>query len=509
MDTDSGYQGQTGIDQSGAIMKTTTNRLKKTIAALACLGSLAGGAFAAPFSSGSTGADGAFAPAQNTALTLPPSGIFNFTTVHIPKDVTVSFKSNGSNTPVMILATGDVTIEGTIDIRGGNADAMREPIGSFLQQGGLGGVGGYSGGRGGDSGGNPGASGQGPGGGEGAGRGACPGDGSASLGGGGGGFAGVGGPSRCANSYPSYSQQVKGRGGPSYGSSVMLPLVGGSGGGGGGGAVYSTGIPGAGGGGGGGALMIAASGTVRLSGSILAQGGAGGGFGSNCLGWYGNVHGGAGGGGSGGIVRILAQAYQGGGTINVVGGVGGCLSSNTWRDSGSGSQGFVSVETPRAGTFSLNGLPSLAITQIGGQAVPPNPTGSGDISLPLTQANPVQVDIAASFIPPGTAVKVVLTPSYSGEVVTVNASSLAGTLESSTASASIAVPYGASTLLVQASYTLTLAMGEALSVYALGERVESVRMTSAPGEATQFKLVTVSGKEFDISPAVLAMKLPA
>lgn len=139
--------------------------------------------------------------------------------------------------------------------------------------------------------------------------------------------------------------------------------------------------------------------------------------------------------------------------------------------------------------------------------MPPNPTGSGDIALPLTQANPVQIDVAARYIPPGTAIKVVLTPSYSGDVVTVNATPLAGTLENSTASASINIPYGASTILVQASYTLTLAMGESLSKYAQGERVESVLMSAAPGGETQFKLVTISGKQFDIAPAVLAMAM--
>ena len=288
----------------------------------------------------------------------------------------------------------------------------------------------------------------------------------------------------------------------------MLPLVGGSGGGGGAGARASTGLPGGGGGGGGGALLIASSGKIALSssGSILAQGGNGA-YINGCS-YKESVFGGGGGGGSGGIVRMLAQSYQGGGTINVNGGAGGCF-GNYWWGGGSGSLGYVSVETPRAGTLSLNGLPSLAITQIGGQVVPPNPTGSGDISLPLTQANPVQVDVAARYIPPGTAIKVVLTPSYSGDVVTVNATPLAGTLENSTASASINIPYGASTILVQASYTLTLAMGESLSKYAQGERVESVLMSAAPGGETQFKLVTISGKQFDIAPAVLAMVMPS
>jgi len=70
------------------------------------------------FDSGSTGADGAFNPTTNTVLQLPPDGVFNFTTVNIPAGVAVTFKKNANNTPVYILATGDVTIAGTISVNG-------------------------------------------------------------------------------------------------------------------------------------------------------------------------------------------------------------------------------------------------------------------------------------------------------------------------------------------------------------------------------------------------------
>lgn len=67
-------------------------------------------AYGAGFVSGSTGADGTFAPAANTELQLPPDGVFNYTTVNIPDGVTVTFKRNAANTPVYILATGNVTM---------------------------------------------------------------------------------------------------------------------------------------------------------------------------------------------------------------------------------------------------------------------------------------------------------------------------------------------------------------------------------------------------------------
>src|SRR2546422_11215635 len=56
------------------------------------------------FSSGSTGADGAFAPTANTTVTLPPSGVFNYTTVTIPAGVIVTLARNAANTPATILA---------------------------------------------------------------------------------------------------------------------------------------------------------------------------------------------------------------------------------------------------------------------------------------------------------------------------------------------------------------------------------------------------------------------
>ena len=65
-----------------------------------------GRAEAQTFNSGSTGADGAFNPAANTTLTLPATGVFNFTTVNIPNGVTVKFTKNVANTPVTILASG-------------------------------------------------------------------------------------------------------------------------------------------------------------------------------------------------------------------------------------------------------------------------------------------------------------------------------------------------------------------------------------------------------------------
>ncbi|MBI4689687.1 MAG: hypothetical protein HY754_05425, partial [Nitrospirae bacterium] len=223
-------------------------------------------AYADTFTSGSTGADGAFSPTTSTVVQLPADGIFNYTTVNIPSGITVKFQKNTANMPIYILATGDVTIAGTIDINGENGTAGN--TGNIAPvPGGKGGPGGYDGGYGGEPG-STGISAAEPGYGLGPGGGV---PGSRNLyntgyymayryaygGGGGFGTDGSGG---------SYTGAV---GGKSYGNSSLTPLIGGSGGGGGYlGSVWNQ--YGGGGGGGGGAILLASSGTINVTGEITS-----------------------------------------------------------------------------------------------------------------------------------------------------------------------------------------------------------------------------------------------
>jgi hypothetical protein len=41
--------------------------------------------------------------------------VLNYTTINIPREITVKFLRNTSNTPVVLLVQGSVTIAGTID----------------------------------------------------------------------------------------------------------------------------------------------------------------------------------------------------------------------------------------------------------------------------------------------------------------------------------------------------------------------------------------------------------
>lgn len=435
------------------------------------------------FSSGSTGADGAFAPATNQTIQVPANGIFNFTTVNVPAGVTVTFTRNALNTPVTILASGNVTIAGWLAVSG-------QP-GAASGNGGLGGAGGFDGGMGGFGlpiySGNPG---QGPGGGTAGKKGTNFGSG-----GGGGGF-------NAAGANGGGTAGTFGLGGPNYGTNTLLPLIGGSGGG-GGGALTSA--RGASGGGGGGAILMASSGNITFAGSgtISAQGGNGGSAPS------GSSFGG-GGGGSGGAIRLIANVISGPATLNVNGGAaGGCYNGGC---GGAGGIGFVRVEGYDYGGFapsgnpsnisyaspnpvSLTTVPQLRIASVAGVAAPSSPLGSfqgvPDVLVPAAQANPVSIVLEAANIPVGTVVQVTLTPG-SGARTTVSSSALAGTEAASTATASLTLPSGMSVISATAICDLTLA--SASPMFIDGERVNRIEVAAVYGAASEVTYITQSGR---------------
>lgn len=401
------------------------------------------------------------------------------------------------------LVSGDVTINGNIVLSGGNATHSGAAGDGNLGDDGIpgqGGPGGFDGGRGGDVN-RRGGDGLGPGGGV---------SGSAlcvfraivsGYGGGGGGYISGGsaaGTNLCVTS-----------GGPSYGSASLLPLIGGSGGGGGhGGGSFA----GTGGGGGGGALLIAASGTVTVNGSIVANGGhAGASAGVNC--------GGTGGGGSGGAIRIAATMLAGNGAITAV--AGGTNSNSCLFDGkgGSGSHGRIRLEaeimqrtaaTTPGFSFAqpqdvfVAGLPGLKIISVAGVNAPAQPTGSADIVLPETTPNPVEVVFATTNVPLGNTVKLTVTPA-SGAATSVISDAIDGTEASGSASASIDLPDGPSILSAQVSFTVTASLGQDLSRFAQGERVERVILAANLSGNSMTTLITESGKEYALPSNRLAL----
>ncbi|MEQ8290391.1 MAG: hypothetical protein RIB78_11790 [Gammaproteobacteria bacterium] len=436
------------------------------------------------YDSGSTGADGVFAPATNTVLSLPPNGIFNFTDVTIPAGVTVTFAKNANNTPVTMLASGNVTIDGIISLNSSNGQSAG---GTGIP--GEGGPGGFDGGRGGlkrTTGFSAGGNGQGPGGGEGAGIWT---NGNANAGGASFGTEG-------SDGNPIINGQ--GEAGNTYGNEALLPLIGGSGGGGGEGGGNTA----PGGGGGGGALLIAATGTVTVNGIISANGGA---PGAN----FGNGQAGA---GSGGAIRIVATIIDGQGQIVArPGDAAQGTAAGLGRIRLEADEMLRTTDTDPSYTFATPGLtlisnlPVLRIASVGGVSAPTNPSGFRDVVLPGTTTNPVTVEFATVNVPLGSTILLTAAPER-GTASTATSSAISGSVNAGTASASINLPNGNSRLEARSTFTVTASLGADFSRYAQGEQVEKVQVGLNADGQQETTFVTVSGKEFTWSSESLAMQ---
>jgi hypothetical protein len=477
--------------------------------------------------SGSTGELGAFNPTVNTEVELPPSGILNYTTVDVPSGVRVTFRHNATNTPVYMLATGNVTIAGTIDVRGKDATHSGTYANGVVGDDGIpgdGGPGGYAGGRGGRDDGAQrvaiirGGMGLGPGGGPGGieGTNGCGGTPTRYYK-----YEGIGGAyasnvwahrvvySNCAS---------RTAGALAYGSNLLQPLVGGSGGGGGrGGANYA----GSGGGGGGGAILIATPGELRITGAIDSTGGDAGGS-------SGDGAGGHGAGGSGGAIRLVAGLVSGGGALRASGGcinalVSGaptrrrnCGSGGGWEEQG-GSPGRIRIEADAitysgssvptyvrgdVGPIFIPDIPSLRIASVAGVAVPVSPTGINDVTLPASTTGPVEIVFVSNNIPTGNTVSLKVVPAY-GNSTSFLSPALSGSSAEATTQVSATLPQGPSTLQATTTYTVVVAMQlpevqTRLARLAGDEAVERVEITAALHGGARATLVTVSGRSIEL-----------
>lgn len=317
-------------------------------------------AWAQQFDPGSDGSFGDFVskPGANV-LALPSDGVLRCRTFTVQEGHAVEFKQNKANTPVWILATGDIVVQGLVNVSGSRA-ASGSP------SGGLPGPGGFRGGNA-RTDGQLGGAGFGPGGGQGytgspdawdSSNTAAPGSGGHRV--------------RFANSRGE-------KNGAAYGSPTLIPLVGGSGGGGG---FFQPG------GGGGGAILMASATRVWVasSGEIRATGGAG---------TEGN-------GGSGGAIRLVAPTVGGGGFLHV--GAGDSASVGRIRldayNAAVGSFGTDGV-TPAVGSLMVTGLnlpgaPRLSVPQLGTLALVAGESGVASVTLPPGSSPNQNVVVEAS-----------------------------------------------------------------------------------------------------------------
>ena len=372
----------------------------------------------ATFDSGSNGSDGAFSPSSSTVIDLSQAGsgpgngvydptrwavVFNYTTIDIAAGRTITFINHPSGAPVVWLASGDATISGTVRLDGSYGISGSQPSLYSVP-----GPGGFAGGRHYiDHVLSPATGGFGPGG--------APKSTGSGAGGGYGTAGGVAG----------------GVAGGTYGNATILPLIGGSGGGG-------SNVVLDGGGAGGGAILIASSGNITLNtgGKISALGGSEA----------------AGGGGSGGGIRLVANGVGGSGLLRATGGTtssgGGAGGYGRIRVEGTlvtlvdpGSPAWTVSYTPGP-VFPDSNAPTLAVSRIVGLVAPTDPrAGIETTDLAIADTSTVTVEIAATNIPVGTVVSVVVVPE-NGSGQTVSSMPLAGTPESSTATAQVAFERG-------------------------------------------------------------------
>jgi hypothetical protein len=432
-------------------------------------------ATAQTFSSGSTGADGAY---DATANDTKPGGVYNYTTYRVGPGVTVTYNRGPDNSPVVILVSGDVLVDGSITANGANGTPG---TGVTPALGANGGPGGFNGGGGGlETPGFPrifGAPGQGPGGG-------APGP-------------VLNGPAAQPGVYGAPDLFVG-----------LVPLFGGSGGGGGYPGGHGGGGPaaGGGGGGGGGAILIASSTQITVNGAIRANGGNAWTDAQN-----GHSHSGA---GSGGAIRLVAPTIIGGvnsqlqalrGTGSALGGPGRIRIEAFARNfNGLSNPTAVTAEAPGpvspAGNPALANVPTLAIARVGTTDVPTTPTASyslPDITLPPGTGQQVPVRVDATNTPVGAPTEIIVRLLARGTdpAVLVAAANHTGTFASSSATADVNLVAGEVTVLQ--AHAAMLLTGQVASLFPLidGEPVERVALAATLGAASTLSLVTKSGKE--------------
>jgi hypothetical protein len=403
----------------------------------------------AQFSSGSTGADGAYSPTASgdfdpIALGVDASGdnVFNFTTINIPAGITIKLRASKlRNAAVTWLATGNVTIAGTLDLSGATPVTLNTSQPSQVAANRVlpePGPGGYTGGLGSYGGGTPQA-------GAGPGAGPAPGQETTS------GLDCYGGN----GSFITLGYALSGlHSGLTYSSYLLTPLYGGSGGAGGWDAA--AGNTGGIGGAGGGAIRIVSSTQINVTGVINANGGTGGTV-------TGSTAGCPGGAGAGGAIHLIAPTVLGNGSMTsssgisqesdtaaVTGIVRFSTNANNYTGTATGGVVLGPLFVPPAD--STLSTPSLKITQVNGVQVPPEAAGqylTPDVIIAATGA--VTVNLAAANIPLGTIVTLRIT-AETGSDTTISCTPLAGTLAASTATCSATFPFSVSIAGVRASW---------------------------------------------------------
>lgn len=390
-----------------------------------------GPAFGQTFDSGSDGSDGAFDLTGESgtvffdpvASGLDPDGdnVFHFTTITIPAGVTLRLRGVDLQfAPVYWLAQGAVEIEGAVDLSGEGGHDLQ--LGNRRPS--MPGPGGFPGGVG-STDDSPAQPGLGP----------------------GGGRVGISGSHATSTSSCSSSNLPD-----PYGNLFLIPLTGGSGGGG----RNAGGAAGGGGGAGGGALLIASSESIRVDGTIRANGGNNGEDAGHCAGP-----------GAGGGIRLVAPMVSGDGSVsadkgrlftggNTAGGLGRVRIEASQNDFSGSIVGVARIATLSPDAIILppsHAIPSIRITRIDGVDVPDVPSGSFlDPDIIIDTASPVELTIEAKNVPTDADLTLYLYPE-TGPDVTLAPAFVSADESGSTWTGSATFQHGFSRTFVYASWT--------------------------------------------------------
>lgn len=389
-----------------------------------------------PFDSGSDGSDGVLNFDDGTTETmtiifdpatfnppLDPDGdnVYHFTSINIPENYRVVLRSDiMGSTPVQWLCSGDVSIDGHLDLNGQNGRSVAD----HGRVRAIAGAGGYDGGFGSER------SSQ---------REATPG-------------LGPGGGTDTGSAFKdgAGAGHVSRYGGSSYGNEFLVPLIGGSGGAGNNSRTNDSDnilIDSIGGGAGGGAILLSGE-SITINGSLTANGGSGE--------WFRTYDGGS---GSGGAIRIFTKEFFGDGFISANGSA---------SEDGQSSAGRIRIETflnNFAGTVSIPGseyvsysLPvelspsfgTVRITHIDGVEVPMDLSGTVEVPDAVIQnPDPVLVEIQTSDIPTTTVMQLRVRAVDGTTQRTANTTPVE---EDGTAEAMVEFPRGFSNVWIEATW---------------------------------------------------------
>jgi hypothetical protein len=237
--------------------------------------------------------------------------------------------------------------------------------------------------------------------------------------------------------------------GTPYGSYMAVPLYGGSGGGGGwdnSGGQLVGGMGGAGGG----ALRISSSTQIIVTGTIDANGGSAGQTGGSIAGCWGGP-------GAGGTIHLVAPTISGIGTLEACAGnypgrydAAPCnglirFGTNTNNFTGSASPNPVVTALYLPPPNATLPVPSLSITSVNGNAVPAEAAGSylsPDVTIAATSA--VNVILTGANIPLTAPVTLRVTAETGGDTTISCTSNQGSTTASSTWTCSATFPYAIS-----------------------------------------------------------------